>query len=220
MLTKDIFGGLRSRNCQRYDFLGEYEKGIVLGEETLSFFLERDSLEKDFGLSAARDLSRMYHRVKDWPNAIRCGSLAVEVATNVKGKDSEEAIRFKSELAQAFWAAKQYQAGFALDHEVLMTSTRVYGAVHPKTVEALLAVCEAMRPCKQKGLVLHFYELLMLTQQMSNETRGPDHSSSADIQFGLDELFRSVPAEWHPDMLALKYASHASVLCFRPLTDA
>ena len=108
-----------------YDFLGEYEKGIILGEETLSFFLQRNSLEDDFGLSAARYLSRMYHRVKDWPNAIRCGSLAVEVAINVKGKDSKEAIRFKRELALAFWGAKQYEAGFDLDHEVLKTCTRV-----------------------------------------------------------------------------------------------
>ena len=190
-----------------YDFLGEYEKGIVLGEETLSFFLQRDLLETDFGLAAARDLSRMYHRVKDWPNAIRCGSLAVEVATNVKGKDSKKAITFKRELAHAFWEAKQYQASFSLDHEVFETCTRVYGAVHPTTVEALLAVCEALRPCKQKDLVLPFYEFLLLTQRISHETRGPNHSNSAAIQFGLDELFRRVPEEWHPDMLAIQDVS-------------
>ena len=193
-----------------YDFLGEYEKGIVLGEEVLSFFLERGSLKNVFGLAAARDLSRMYYRVKDWPNAIRCGSLAVEVATNVQGKDSKEAITFKRELALAFWAAKQHQAGFDLDHEVFETCIRVYGAVHPTTVEALLAVCEAMRPCKQKDLVLHFYELLLLTQRMSN----PNHSNSAAIQFGLDELFRRVPEEWHPDMLALQSVSPLPPLVF------
>ena len=188
-----------------YDFLGEYEKGIVLGEETLSFFLQRDSLETGFGLAAAGDLSRMYHRVKDWPNAIRCGSLAVEVATNVEGKDSEEAILSKRELAIAFGKAKQYQAGFDLDREVFETCTRVYGAVHPATINALLTVCVALRPCKQKNLVLHFYELLLLTQRISNETRGPNHSNSAAIQFGLDELFRRVPEDWHPDMLTIQY---------------
>ena len=198
-----------------YDFFGEYEKGIVLGEETLSFYLERNSLETDFGLAAARDLSRMYHRVEDWPNAIRCGSLAVEVATNVKGKDSKEAITFKRELAIAFWGAKQYQAGFYLDTENFDTCTRVYGAVHPTTVEALLTVCEALRPCKQKDLVLHFYELLLLTQRLSNESRSPNHSNSAAIQSGLDELFRRVPEEWHPDMLAIQDVSHTPSLLFQ-----
>ena len=150
MLTKDIFGGLRSRNCRRYMISSaSTRRGSFLARRHfLSFFLQRNSLEDDFGLSAVRDLSRMYHRVKDWPNAIRCESLAVGVATNVKGKDSKEAIRFKRELALAFWGAKQYEGGFDLDHEVLKTCTRVYGAVHPTTVEALLAVCEAMRPCK------------------------------------------------------------------------
>ena len=198
-----------------YDFLGEYDKGIVLGEETLSFHLERNSLETDVGLAAARDLSRMYHRVEDWPYPIRCGSLAVELATNVKGKDSEEAITFKRELAIAFWGAKQYQAGFDLDTESFKTCTRVYGAVHPTTVETLLTVCEAMRPCKQKDLVLHFYELLLLTQRMSNEIRGPNHSSSTAIQSGLDELFRRVPEEWHPDMFALQEVSHIPSLLFQ-----
>jgi len=101
-----------------------------------------------------------------------------------------------------------------------MTCTRVYGALHPTTVEALIAVCIVMRPCKQKDLVLHFYELLVLTQKMNNETKGPNASNSAIIQSGLDELFRRVPAEWHPDMLAVQYVSHASLLCSRFLTNA
>jgi hypothetical protein len=92
-----------------YDFFGDYEKGIALGEETLSFYPQRQSLEDDFGLSAVRDLARMYHSVEDWGNAVRCGALAVEVATNIKGAGSKETITFKRELALAFWSAKVYR---------------------------------------------------------------------------------------------------------------
>jgi tetratricopeptide (TPR) repeat protein len=187
-----------------YDFLGDYENGIILGEETLSFYLHGEGLKCEFGSSAARDLARMYHRVKDWGNAIRCGALAVEVATNLEGAESEATLRFKTELAAAFWSAKQYQAGFDLDLDVLNMRTRVYGATHLTTVEALLLVCEAMRPCKQKDLVLRFYEQLVLTQKLCIAAGGTDHESRAKIRHGLDELFRRVPEEWHPDMLAIE----------------
>ena len=187
-----------------YESLGEYEKGISFDEEALSFSLQKNSLEDDFGIAATRRLSRMYLRLKDWPNAVRCGSLAVEVATNVKGKDSQEALFSKRELAIAFCEAKCPQASFNLDHEVFETCTRVYGAVHPTTIEALLNICNTMSRYKQKNLVLHFYEILVHTQRISDKIRGPDHSSSDDIQFGLDEIFRIVPAEWHPDMLAIQ----------------
>ena len=187
-----------------YEFLGDYEKGIRLGEETLSFYLQKNSLEDDLGIVATRRLSTMYLRLKDWPNAVRCGSLAVEVATNVKGKDSEEALFSKRALAIAYCEAECPQASFNLDREVFETCARVYGAVHPRTIEALLTICNTMSRYRQKDLVLHFYELLVHTQRISDKTRGPDHSSSDDIQFGLDEIFSRVPAEWRPDMLAIQ----------------
>ena len=199
------FWGAVIRKLSRvYELLGEYEKGISLGEEVLSFFLQKKSLEDEFGIGATRRLSTMYLRLKDWPNAVRCGHLAVEVATNVMGKDSEAALFSKRDLATAYCEAKCPQASFNLHREVFETCTRVYGAVHPTTIEALLTICNTMSRYKQKDLVLHFYELLVHTQRISDKTRGPDHSSSAEIQVGLDEIFGKVPAEWHSDMIGLQ----------------
>ena len=187
-----------------YDFLGDYEKGIVLGEETLSIFIERDSMEDGFGLAAARDLSRMYHRVEDWSNAIRCGLLAVQVATKLEGRDAEKTITYKKELATAYWFAGEPQRGFELDIDVYRSCCRQYGEVHPTTVSALLSVCEALGSCKQKGPVLHFYETLATVLALYRDRNPSDEELLANVQHNLDELFRRAPEEWHVDMLEVK----------------
>jgi hypothetical protein len=208
---KDMDGGQFWRAAiqklsKAYDFLGDYEKGIPLGEETLSFFIERDDLENNFYLAAARDLLRMYLRVEDWPNAVRCGHLAVQVATNLEGRDSEKTITYKKELAFACWQAGESQLGFRLDIDAYQSCCRKYGEVHPTTVDAMLDASEVLRKCKQKEFVLVFYEIFATVSALHRDRNPTDEDLLVKIQHGLDEFFREAPEEWHTDMLEIQSA--------------
>ncbi len=187
-----------------YDLMGNSKEAAPLREEALQMYLRDVDFYTDFGYAAARDLARVYHRLKDWANAIRCGLLTVDVSIRIHGLDSDKTIIHKRELATAYWAAKQPQKGFDLDLDTYRTSKQFYGAVHTTTVEILLALCEIMRSSEQKDAVLHFYDLLAFTKKLCVERLGNHHADEAKIEYGLDVLFRKAPGEWRPEMLAIR----------------
>jgi tetratricopeptide (TPR) repeat protein len=134
-----------------YDFLGDYKAAAELGEETISIYKKELGLDNEFAFSAIRDQSRIYLRLKEWQEAIRCSKIAVEISTKLSGEYSSKTTGVKQDLAITYQEAPNYETSLKVGLEVLKNLVLAFNMVNKAAVSEMLGACRFFSPRKAKS---------------------------------------------------------------------
>jgi tetratricopeptide (TPR) repeat protein len=186
-----------------YDFLGDYKAAAELGEETISIYKKERGLDNEFAFSAIRDQSRIYLRLKEWQEAIRCSKIAVDISTKLSGEYSSKTTGVKQDLAITYQEAQNYETSLKVGLEVLKNLVLAFNTVNKAAVSEMLGACRFFSPSQGKEQYLDLFSKLGITKDLFLARFGKDKGCQEEIQNGLNQLYRRAPTEWQGVMALL-----------------